>query len=147
MLKMVLLLICYLATPVVVGHGLLPMALVLVSAHAVMTWGTAMAWTAIIVLGVGFSKRPTATGGVAQLAAAALLYGSWGMNVHHFMTLNAQGEQTIALESMLLLSIPLQLSTLLVFWIGALRLSRLSRSSKNFKCKNTCPSEKPTTKA
>ena len=139
MLWMALLLICYLATPVVVGHGVLPMAFVLFSAHPV-TWGPAMGWIAIVVLGVGFAKRSTASGGVAQLAAAALLYGSWGMSVRQFMMLNAQGEQSIALESMLLLSIPLQIGTLLVLWLGALRLSLVSKSSQN------SPGQKPTSK-
>lgn len=145
MLWMALLLICYLATPVVVGHGVLPMAFVLFSAHPV-TWGPAMGWIAIVVLGVGFAKRSTASGGVAQLAAAALLYGSWGMSVRQFMMLNAQGEQSIALESMLLLSIPLQVGTLLFFWIGVLRLSRVLNHPKTTKGKDPSPSEIPTSK-
>jgi hypothetical protein len=61
---------------------------------------------------------------VAQLAGTVILYGSWLANIHYINQFNEQAEQGMALESMLVFSLPFQLATVVVMCVLAIQLKR-----------------------
>ena len=124
MLKMFILLLAYAIAPIVAGHGIMPMAWLLVHSSE---WQLALAWGAIVVglaalvcLRAGSSAQI-----VAQLASALMLYGAWLANVRYAIQLNGQAEQRMALESMLILSLPFQIVTVVVVCVLAVQLKRV----------------------
>ena len=124
MLKMCLLLFTYAIAPIVAGHGILPMAWLLIQSP---TWGTALAWGAILVIFAGSilprTRAPAQL--VTQLAGTLMLYGAWLANIHNALQFNAQAEQRMALESMLVFSLPLQAMTAAVIYLLAVQLKRV----------------------
>jgi len=132
MLKMCLLLVAYAIAPMVAGHGIAPMAMLLISPEF-LRWPLALSWGAIIIVVAGFAflRAGTPAQLVAQLAGTVLLYGSWLANVHHINQFNEQAEQRMALESMLLFSLPFQLATVVVTWVLAVQLKRALSGPKD----------------
>jgi hypothetical protein len=123
MLKMVVLLISYAITPVVVGHGVMPMGVLLVAP----IWQMGLAWGAIVVAIAGSVLLRAGSVGqlCSYLASTILLYGAWLANVLYFRHGNAPSEQNMALESMVLLSLPFQVATA---WVTFLLLARIRRT-------------------
>lgn len=128
MRKMLLLLVAYAIAPIVAGHGMLPM--VLFSMHS-LTWGLALACGSIVVVSAAFIFLRTGSVAqlVAQLAGTLILYGAWLANILYVNQFNAQAEQQMALQSMLVLSLPFQVTAAVVVYVLALQLKRtLSRA-------------------
>jgi hypothetical protein len=125
MLKMCLLLLAYAAAPIAIGHGILPMAMLLIRAEF-LTWQMALSWGAIIFVVAGSICLRTGTLAqlVAQLAGTVILYGSWLATIHYMNQFNEPAEQRMALESMLLFSLPFQLATVVVMCVLAVQLKR-----------------------
>jgi hypothetical protein len=125
MLKMCLLLLAYAIAPMVAGHGIAPLAMLLIRVEF-LTWQLALSWGAIIVVVAAstFLRAGTLAQLVAQLAGTVVLYGSWLANIHYINQFNEQAEQGMALESMLVFSLPFQLATVVVMCVLAVQLKR-----------------------
>lgn len=124
MFKMCLLLLTYAIAPMVAGHGIAPMAMLLVRVEF-LAWPLALGWGAIIVVVAVFTclRAGTLAQLIAQLAGTVILYGSW--------LFNEQAEQRMALESMLLFSLPFQLATVVVMCVLAVQLKRALSEPKD----------------
>jgi hypothetical protein len=67
----------------------------------------------------------------AQLGGVILLYGAWAANIHVVNQLNAPAERAMALESMLIFSLPFQIMTAVVLVTLVVQLRRgLSRQRR-----------------
>ena len=132
MLKMCLLLLTYAIAPMVAGHGIAPMAMLLVRVEF-LTWPLALSWGAIIIVVAVFTclRAGTLAQLMAQLAGTVILYGSWLANIGYINQFNEQAEQRMALESMLLFSLPFQLATVVVMCVLAVQLRRALAEPKD----------------
>lgn len=113
MKKMLLLFLTYAIAPVVAGHGILPMGLTFLFPIEQM----ALPFGAAAVVSAGFvgARIGSAARPLSQLGGTIILYCAWVVNVHIAYQSNTQAEQQMALESMLLFSLPFQITTIWVF--------------------------------
>lgn len=125
MRKMLVLLLAYAIAPAVAGHGVAPMAAMLLPVRAPEA-GQVLGWAAIAVLVYAGTGR--ARGARAQpwwcLAGAVLLYLSWLCLVLAIAPRNGPQEAGTALESMILLAAPFQLTFVVVVGLLMMQLMR-----------------------
>jgi hypothetical protein len=128
MLKMLFLFMAYSIAPVVAGHGMLPMAWF--SMHSA-TWVLALACGSLVLVSAAFIflRNGSPAQLVTQLVGTLILYGAWLANILYVNQLNAQAERQMALQSMLIFSLPFQGMTAVVVYVLARQLKRtLSRA-------------------
>lgn len=113
-MMMAVLIVIYAATPLVAGHGIVPIGAALFVDQP-SWWPSIVGWSGAAAIGLSFHARLRSTLRLfARLSATCALYFSWFSHVVVFASGNAPAEQGAVIESMLLLSLPLQLVTLVV---------------------------------
>lgn len=128
MLKMTLLLVVYAITPIVGGRGLLPIGLVLFVAPSILALVLTLAAIGTLCAGFLMPLAWTLSRLFTQLAVTVLLFGAWLVQVGQAIGFNAAAEQHMALQSMLIFSIPFQIAAVAVVVISAVQIRRARAS-------------------
>jgi hypothetical protein len=115
MIKLLVLLLAYAIAPAVAGHGVAPMALMLLPVRP-PELGQVVGWVAIGVLAyaVTGSRKGTRAQPAWSLVGAIVLYLSWLTLVLAIAPRNGPDEADTALDSMLQLSLPFQVAFVVV---------------------------------
>ncbi|MGC1469986.1 MAG: hypothetical protein WA793_11450, partial [Sphingorhabdus sp.] len=111
--------------PLVAGHGVSPMAL-LFMIPGIPAWQIALQPAALIMVAAGVLclRKGSIAPLLLQMVSAVLLYGSWASNILYINQFNEQASRATAFESMLLLSLPFQIASIVVVYMLGKELKR-----------------------
>lgn len=131
MIKLLILLLAYAIAPAVAGHGVAPMALMLLPLRP-PDLGQGLGWVAIAVLVFAMTRARTGTRAqpLWSLLGAILLYLSWLALVLTLARENGATESATALESMVQLSLPFQATFVVVVSMLLVQLWRARSASQ-----------------